>query len=124
MVRVLVVEDDPGIRDMLEFELYPRMGCEVVACASLEKAQQHLATGGFQIVHLDDNLTKPHIHEGSLILAPIALQMGCRVVGCSGEVIDEEGKSLWPEGVMVTRKPFPPGEFKVMIGKVVASLGS
>lgn len=127
-IKVLVVEDDPGIQHVFKV-MYELLGCEVVTCATQATAEDELAKGGFQIVHLDDNLTRmspgsPRPHQGSRILAPMVLEKGYRVVGCSAEDTDEKGNPLWPQGVMVLVKPVSLESFQRIVGPMIASLGS
>jgi hypothetical protein len=122
MVRVLVVED--GVQNVLHAMYHGLFGCEVVPCFTQVEAEKQLAEGLFNIVHLDDNLTKtpfgaPRPHQGSRILAPLALQKGCRVVGCSGEELDERGNPLWPEGVAVLTKPVSLDRFRAIVSPML-----
>ncbi|OGY55345.1 MAG: hypothetical protein A3C82_02840 [Candidatus Wildermuthbacteria bacterium RIFCSPHIGHO2_02_FULL_47_12] len=129
MVRVLIVDDSLALLGAFAMA-YEKMGCQVTTCQTVAEALKAIATGDFQVVHLDDNLTETppggsRPHEGSRILAPMALQQGCKVIGCSGEEVDEDGKPLWPvEVAAVVIKPVSLVRLIDLVGPVVKGLGS
>lgn len=52
MIRVLVVEDEPDIQDLLVLHLR-REGFEVTACSDGPSAWQHIQKGGYSLIVLD-----------------------------------------------------------------------
>ncbi|GEM_PF-5095847 len=125
-VRVLVVEDSPRLQRVLG-AMYGVLGCDVTLCSTQQEAERLLAGDVWGIVHLDDNLTplilgQPRPHEGSRVLAPIALQRGFKVIGCSDSLQEESGKPLWPKGVIPFIKPPVSREFERVVHGLMINL--
>lgn len=102
-LRVLVVDDEPAMRDMLH-EVLPTLGCEVSAAGDAESARREFQSGAFEVALLDENLPGD---SGTRLAADLRRDDPClAVILMSGWGQDMPAQDTIPEAVdFVVRKP-------------------
>src|SRR5258708_5266988 len=110
--RVLVVEDEPATRDMLE-GLLERAGYEVTAVATVAAARRVLLNDPVDLVVLDLNLPDQNGLELDRELAG-RRRFGVIIVTARSDVIDTiVGLELGADDYLA--KPFNPGELRARV---------
>lgn len=120
-VRVLVVDDDPQIRDYMETFL-SKDGFEVKTEEDPEAVEENVRIGGYHLVVLD--LMMPKL-DGLEVLKRIRkVDSDIAVVIFTGFAsLESAVQSMKLDAVDYLRKPFNPEEFRAVLDRVVRKKG-
>ncbi len=120
-VRVLVVDDDPAIREFMETFL-AKDGFEVTSLGDPEGAADEVKAGGYHLVVLD--LMMPQM-DGVEVLERIRkVDTDVAVVIFTGyPSLDTAVRSMKLDAVDYLKKPFNPEEFREVLDRVMRKKG-
>ncbi|MEM1418017.1 MAG: response regulator [Myxococcota bacterium] len=120
-VRVLVVDDDPSIREFMETFL-AKDGFEVTSLGDPENAADEVKAGGYHLVVLD--LMMPQM-DGVEVLERIRkVDSDVAVVIFTGfPSLDTAVRSMKLDAVDYLKKPFNPAEFREVLDRVMRKKG-
>lgn len=118
---VLIVEDEAGIRELLEHGL-TEQGADVETVEAAESAWGRMTTGRYDLVLCDYNLGN---ESGSALIERILKSEHAhtsRFVLMTGELLSNEDLSRWEKrGVRVLQKPFQLSELTALLQEVLSN---
>lgn len=118
---VLIVEDEAGIRELLEHGL-TEQGADVETVETAEIAWSRMTTGRYDVVLCDYNLGN---ESGSALIERILKSEHAhtsRFVLMTGELLSDEDLSRWEKrGVRMLQKPFQMSELTALLEEVVSN---
>jgi CheY-like chemotaxis protein len=117
-VRVLVVDDDPLVRDMLR-DFLRVAGYEVTASAEGVDAVTHLTEERYDVLLTD--IKMPAMDGWQLIALATRIQPMLAIVVITGEDDPQDRQRAEELGVPLIRKPFALGTLQTTLQTVLAS---
>ena len=118
--RILVVDDEPAIRDVVE-QILPPLGYRVAYACDGQEAVDYYREHGDEIELALIDLVMPVMNGASCFRALKAINPAVRVLMVSGHGVDDVGEELVGEGLLgFVSKPFSPTALTQAIARALS----